>query len=78
MFLGGQDYLSILCQANLLPILNFFVQEMMIITASSLAVSFNFRQLSRRLVLLESFYVTFLVEASALYFHICICLTDRN
>ena len=23
MFLGGQDYLSILCQANLLPILNF-------------------------------------------------------
>ena len=56
----------------------FFVQEMMFITASSLAVSFDFRQLGRRLVLLESFYVTFLVEASALYFYICIFLTERN
>ena len=28
----------------------FFVQEMMIITDSSLAVSFDFRQLGRRLV----------------------------
>ena len=33
----------------------FFVQELMIITASSLAVSFDFRQLGRRLVLQESF-----------------------
>ena len=33
----------------------FFVQELMIITASSLAVSFNFCQLGRRLVLQESF-----------------------
>ena len=57
MFLGGQDYLSILCQANfnLLPILIFFVQELMIITAFSLAVSFDFRQLGRRLVLQKSF-----------------------
>ena len=29
---------------------DFFVQEMMIITDSSLAVSFDFRQLGRRLV----------------------------
>ena len=33
----------------------FFVQEKMIITASSLAVSFDFRQLGRRLVLQVSF-----------------------
>ena len=33
----------------------FFVQEMMIITDSSLAVSFDFRQLGRRLVFQESF-----------------------
>ena len=33
----------------------FFVQELMIITAFSLAVSFDFRQLGRRLVLQESF-----------------------
>ena len=33
----------------------FFVQELMIITDSSLAISFDFRQLGRRLVLLESF-----------------------
>ena len=33
----------------------FFVQELMIINDSSLAISFDFRQLGRRLVLLESF-----------------------
>ena len=35
----------------------FFVQEMMIITDSSLAVSFDFRQLGRRLVF-RNLYVT--------------------
>ena len=34
---------------------DFFVQELMIITASSLAVSFDFRRFGRRLVLQESF-----------------------
>ena len=32
----------------------YFVQELMIITDSSLAISFDFRRLDRRLVLLES------------------------
>ena len=36
----------------------FFVQEMMIITASFLSVSFDFRQLGSRLVFAGIFYVT--------------------
>ena len=39
----------------------FFVQEMMIITDSSLAVSFDFRQLGRRLVS-GIFYVTLEID----------------
>ena len=39
MFLGGQDYLSILCQANLLPILNFMSNKILFCSVICLNVS---------------------------------------
>ena len=50
-YVSGVDSLS----SKYSTYFEFFVQELMIITASSLAVSFDFRQLGRRLVLQESF-----------------------
>ena len=55
-FLGGQDSLS----SKSSSYFEFFLQELMVITASSLAVSFDFRQLGRRLVLQESITEHFL------------------
>ena len=60
MFLGGQDYLLILCQANLLPIFEFFVQELML---SLLFLLLFFRLLPTwyKACFIGIFYVTLLV-----------------
>ena len=70
--LGGSDYLLILCLTNFLPILSFFLQESMLISAY-FSCCFEFRQSSRRFLLQESdLHVTLLDKASALYCLMCI------
>ena len=77
MFLGGQDYLSILCQANLLPILNFSCKSWWLLLLFLLLFLSTFANLVEGL-----FYRNLLCNISCLgiclvllYLHF---LTDRN
>ena len=67
MLLGGSDYLSVLCLANILPILYFFVQELVLVSAFFYCC-FDFWQSDRRFILQESdCYVTVLPCSFYLY-----------
>ena len=55
MFLGGQDYLSILYQANLLPILNFSCKSWRLSLLFLLLFLSTFANLVEGIVFRESF-----------------------